>query len=108
MESSYQVVHVVVCHGHVHSMHMYHVAGQGDEADLLVFRLGMLEIRVKEGHVDIHFVYGHVQCSRWQAIFVIAEVMHTLEVDQLGVVGLQVGIKILNLPVLQEPALHIG
>ena len=89
-------------------MHMYQVAGQGDEADLLVFWRGMLEIRAKEGHVDTHFVFGHDQCCRWQAILVIAEVMHSLEGDQLGVVGLQVGIKILSLPVLQEPALHTG
>lgn len=84
---------------------MYQVA---DEAHLLIFRRGMQEIRAKERHVDMHFVFGHDQCCRWQAILVIAEIMHSLKGDQLGEVGLQVGIKILVLPVLQEPAPHIG
>ena len=88
--------------------HMYQVSGQGDEAHLLVFRRGMLEIWAEEGHVDKHSLFGHDHCCRWQAILVIAEVMHSLEGDQVGEAGLQVGIKILVPPVLQEPALHIG
>ena len=107
MESSHQVVHVVVCHGLVHSMHMYQVAGQ-EMKQTCSFSGGACWRSGPEGHVDMHLVFGHDQCCRWQAVLVIAKVMHSLEGDQLGEVGLQVGIKILNLPVLQEPALHIG